>query len=141
MSAAFESFVQQELPKRGYLNTDVNPETVIVRRGVGPRQFGAVALLEGQILALVNGVLTGVYITDSGIGGNTIIRKAILNVTTPQVVWVITHNLNSENVIIQAFDQSKFVIIPNTIQIVDSNTVQLTFNTAQNGVARVIFLD
>ena len=43
--------------------------------------------------------------------------------------------------IVQAFDQDKFVIIPNTIQIVSDNVVELTFNSAMTGVARVIFLD
>lgn len=139
--SAFEDFVQQELPKRGYLNSDVPQETLIIRRGVGPRQFDAVQLAEGQILGLVNGLLTGVYVTDSGIGGDNILRKAILTVSSPSAVWTITHNLASENVIVQAFDQNKFVIIPETIQIVSDNVVQLTFNTAQSGVARVIFLD
>ena len=139
--SAFEDFVQQELPKRGYLNTDVNQETVIVRRGPGPRQFAAVQLAEGQILGLVAGVLRGVYVTDPGIGGDTIVRKAILTQSTPSLTWTVTHNLGSENVIVQAFDENKFVIIPNTIQIVNNNTVSLTWNTAQVGVARVIFLD
>lgn len=139
--SAFESFVQQELPKRGYLNSDVPQETLIIRRGVGPRQFSSVQLAEGEIVALVGGVLTGVRVTDSGIGGDNIVRKAILTVASPSAVWTITHNLGSENVIVQAFDQDKFVIIPNTIQIVSDNVVELTFNSAMTGVARVIFLD
>lgn len=139
--SAFEDFVQQELPKRGYLNTDVPQETLIIRRGQGPRQFDAVQLLEGQILGLVDGQLVGVYVTDPGVGGDNILRKAILTVSQPSAVWTITHNLGSENVIVQAFDQDKFVIIPNTIQIVSDDVVELTFSTAQSGVARVIFLD
>jgi hypothetical protein len=137
--SAFEDFVQQELPKRGYLNTDVSQETIIVRRGAGPRQFDAITLTDGQVLAKINGVLTGVSINDSGISGR--LRKAVLTVSTPTTTWTIPHNLNSENVIVQAFDQNKYVIIPNSIQIVDANTVQLTFSTVQSGVARVIFLD
>ena len=139
--SAFEDFVQSELPKRGYLNTDVPQETLIIRRGIGPRQFDAVKLTEGQILGLVGGVLTGVYVTDHGIGGDNIVRKAIYSVNSASAVWTIAHNLGSENVIIQAFDNDKFVIIPNTIQIVSNNVVELTFNTALTGVARVIFLD
>jgi hypothetical protein len=137
--SAFEDFVQQELPKRGYLNTDVSQETIIIRRGTGPRQFEAVTLSEGQVLAKVNGVLVGVNLNDSGLSGR--LRKAVLTVTTPSATWDIPHNLNSENVIVQAFDENKFVIIPNSIQIVDANTVELTFNTVQSGTARVIFLD
>ena len=53
--SAFEDFVQQELPKRGYLNSDVAQETIIIRRGAGPRQFDAVTLGEGEVLAKVGG--------------------------------------------------------------------------------------
>ena len=139
--SAFEDFVQAELPKRGYLNSDVSQETVIIRRGPGPRQFDAVVLSEGQVLGKVGGVLVGVNVTDTEIGGGEPLRKAVLEVTTPATTWTIPHGLGSENVIVQAFDATKFVIIPNAIQIVDEDTVQLTFNSAQAGTARVIFLD
>jgi hypothetical protein len=140
-ASAFESFVQQELPKRGYLNNDVSQETIIVRRGPGPRQFDAIELQEGEILALVNGKLQGVAVSDPSIGGNSGLRSAVFRSTTNVSVWTIQHNLDSENVIVQAFDDDKFVIIPNTIQIVDENTVKLTFSSAQNGTARIVFLD
>ena len=136
--SAFEDFVQNELPKRGYLNSDVSQETVIVRRGPGPRQFDAITLAEGQVLALVGGVLTGV--TVSALGAGTPLRKYV-QAFTGQVTWTVVHNLNSMDVIIQAFDESRFVMIPNSIQVVNANTVQLTFNTAQTGTARVVFLD
>lgn len=133
--SAFEDFIQTELPKRGYLNSDVAQETIIVRRGAGPRQFDAVQLQEGQVLAFVNGQLTGTSASAFGV------RKAIFTVDVAAATWTIQHNLGSENVIIQAFDESKFVIIPESMQVVDANTVELTFNTALTGVARIIFLD
>lgn len=138
--SAFEDFVQQELPKRGYLNSDVAQETVIIRRGTGPRQFDAVTFTEGQILGLKNGVLQGVSITDPAVGGSGLIRKFV-QAFTNQVTWTITHNSNSENVIVQAFDEDKYVIIPNSIQVIDANVVELTFNTMQTGTARAVFLD
>lgn len=139
--SAFEDFVQQELPKRGYLNTDPAQETIIVRRGAGPRQFDAVTLAEGQVLAKVNGVLTGVAVSDSSIGGYSGLRKAVLAVAEAATTWTIAHNLNSENVIIQAFDENKSVLFPDSMRIVDANTIELKFSTAQVGVARVVFLD
>ena len=138
--SAFEDFVQQELPKRGYLNSDVPQESIIIRRGLGPRQFDAVPLTEGQVLAFVNGSLTGASVTDSGLGGGAPLRKYVgsfTNLTT----WTINHNLGSEDVLIQAFDADKFVLIPNSIQIVDADTGELTFNSPVTGTARVIFLD
>ena len=135
--SAFEDFVQTELPKRPYLTADASEETVLVRRGAGPRQMAPVTIGEGQVLAKVDGVLVG--ISPASLSGA--VRKAVLTVSSPAMTWTITHNLNSENVIVQAFDTDKFVIIPSTIQVVDEDTVELTFNTAQAGVARVIFLD
>lgn len=135
--SAFEDFVQVEIPKRPYLNADPSTETVMVRRGAGPRQLSAVTLSEGQVLGMVNGQLVG---TDVSVLGNTV-RKAVLTVSSPAATWTITHNLNSENVIVQAFDENKYVVIPNSIQIVSEDVVELKFNTAQAGVARVVFLD
>lgn len=129
--SAFEDFVQQELPKRGYLNSDVAQETIIVRRGAGPRQFDSVQLNEGEVLALVGGVLTG----------KTAGPRKYIETFTNLTTWTVTHNLASENVIIQAFDDNKYVLIPDSMRIVDSNTVELKFNSSQSGVARVIFLD
>lgn len=132
--SAFENFVQQELPKRGYLNSDVAQESIIVRRGVGPRQFDAVTLQEGQALVLKNGQLQGITIVSSTL------KKSVINFNS-DLVWLVQHNLNSENIIIQCFDDTKSVIIPDSIQIQDSNLVIVTFNTAISGIARVITLD
>ena len=85
--SAFEDFVQQELPKRGYLNSDVGQETVIIRRGPGPRQFDAVNLAEGQVLGKVGGVLTGVNVTDPEVGGGEPLRKAVMEVSSPSQTW------------------------------------------------------
>lgn len=135
--SAFEDFVQQELPKRGYLNSDPDQETIIVRRGMGPRQFDAVTLAEGEVLAMVGGVLQGTNV--SAVGGG--VRKSITTVVSPVPTWTLTHNLGSENVIVQVFDTSKSVVIPQSIQIIDEDTVEITFGSAQAGVARIIFLD
>jgi len=132
--SAFEDFIQLELPKRGYLSSDVPQESVIIRRGAGPRQFDAIQFSEGEVLAYVGGTLQAVPIS-------SVIRKAVLTVESAATTWTITHNLNSENVIIQCFDETKKVILADVTQIVDANTVELTFSAAQAGVARVIFLD
>lgn len=133
--SAFETFVQLELPKRPYLDTDVSVETVIIRRGAGPRQLDAVTLTAGQVLGMVGGTLQGITLAGSGI------RKYILSESVASSTWNIPHNLGSTNVIVQVVDGSGFVLIPNNIQIVDANNVQITFDTAQTGTARVIFLD
>ena len=131
--SAFEDFIQIELPKRPYTNTDTAQESVLIRRGPGPRQHVGVELLDGQVLGKVGGVVQGV--------ANGALRSFKLEVPVATSTWNIVHNLNSEEVIVQIFDENKFVMLPDTIQIIDTNTVRVEFNTAQVGVARVIFLD
>jgi hypothetical protein len=132
--SAFEDFVQVELPKRGYLNTDPEQESIIVRRGPGPRQFDAIKLEEGQVLGFVNGQLAPMNLAGA-------IRKAVLPVVEPAATWVVTHNFGSENAIVQAFDENKSVIFPESITIDDENTITIQFNSLQSGTARIIFLD
>lgn len=136
--SAFEDFVQLELPKRPFLETDVAQESVLIRRGPGPRQLAGVALTEGQVVAMVGGVVVGADAsTLPGLG----IRKYIQEVTVAAAVWTVTHSLGSDNVIVQVVDELGFVIIPDQIQIVDVNSVQITFGTPQIGTVRIIFLD
>lgn len=133
--SAFEDFVQVELPKRGYLNTDVPQESIIIRRGAGPRQFDAIQLQEGQVLGVVNGALAPMNLAGSGI------RKAIVPVTVPATIWTVTHNFDSENAIVQCFDENKSVIFPDSITINDGDTITIGFNSMQTGTARIVFLD
>lgn len=135
--SAFEDFIQLEIPKRPYLNADVAEETVLVRRGAGPRQLSAVTLTNGQVLGMVGGVLVGTTVSALGNG----VRKAIQEFTVASSTWTVTHNLNSTNVIVQVVDAAGYVVIPNEIQIVDADTVTVTFGTVQTGTVRVIFLD
>ena len=136
--SAFEDFIQTELPKRGYLNSDVPQETVIIRRGNGPRQFDAITIGEGQVLGYQNGQLQAISVTSLVASG---MKKAILTISEPQTIWTINHYLGYDDVIVQCFDENNYVLIPDTTQIVDANTIRITFTNAQSGVARVIFLD
>jgi len=133
--SAFEDFVQLELPKRPYLEVDPAQETVIVRRGPGPRQLGAVTLTEGQVLGFSGGALVGV--TAQGLGT----RKFTLVVTIPADPWVVPHGMNSTNVIVQVVDAAGYVIIPDEIHLTDGDVVTISFGTAQTGTARLLFLD
>ena len=135
--SAFEDFVQLELPKRPYTETDTAQESVLVRRGPGPRQHVGVALAEGQVVAMVGGQIVGTTVASLGTG----VRKAILTVTSASALWNIPHNLGSTNAIVQVVDNNGYVLLPNETRIVDANNITLTFNTVQTGVARVIFLD
>jgi hypothetical protein len=132
--SAFEDFVQLELPKRPYLDTDVSTETVIIRRGAGPRQLDSVALTDGQVLGKVSGTLQGVTI---GAGATF---KKYSNSYTSSTSWVVAHGQASTDYIAQVFDATGNAIIPNEIVATNSNTVTILFSTAVAGTARLIFL-
>ncbi len=133
--SAFEDFVQLELPKRPYLASDPAQETVIVRRGAGPRQLGAVTLTDGQVLGKVGGVLTGV-----SIGAGATFKK-YTQTYAADTEWVVTHNQNSSVFIAQIFDDTGKVIIPDEIETTSANVITVTFNIATAGKVTVIFLE
>jgi hypothetical protein len=57
--SAFEDFVQTELPKRPYTDADTTLESLLVRRGVGPRQHQELAFTtDGQIPVYSGGSLS-----------------------------------------------------------------------------------
>jgi len=56
----FNEFVKTELPLRPILSTDGNQESILVRRGVGPRVFESVNINEGEVVGKSAGVLTSV---------------------------------------------------------------------------------
>ena len=132
--SAFETFVQIELPKRPFLETDVAQETVLVRRGPGPRQLGAVDLAEGEVLIKLGGVLVGA--TVSSLGFNKLTVPVAVAVDT----WTITHGFASTDAMVQVFNEDGEVMLADSTKIVDGSTIEVTFNTPQAGTARIIFL-
>ena len=133
--SAFEDFVQLELPKRPYLDTDVAVETVIVRRGVGPRQLGAVTLTNGQVLGMVGGTLQGV-----AIGAGATFKKYSETFTAAST-WTVTHGQASTNFVAQVYDSTGDLIIPDEIETTSANVVTIRFTSATAGSIRIIFLD
>jgi len=55
--------------------------------------------------------------------------------------WTITHNLGEENVILQVYDDSNQMIIPDTVTPTDTNEIVMTFNIATAGRAIIMFGD
>jgi hypothetical protein len=54
--------------------------------------------------------------------------------------WVITHNLNTTNInidVIVEYNSSLEKILPNAIEVVDSNTVHVVFTNSFIGSARI----
>lgn len=135
--STFETFVQAELPKRPFLQTDAPQNSVIIRSGIGPRQLSYVTINQGEVLT-VDGSGNLVSANLLALSG---IKKYSVQVTIPSLTWILPHNLNSEELIVQCFDTSKYVIIPDAIQILNPNQVRITFGQLQTGTARIIFLN
>ena len=52
---------------------------------------------------------------------------------TDSSTWVVTHNLDTETPLVQVYDIDDYQIIPQTLRITDTNTVTITFPTAETG--------
>lgn len=131
MATPFENFIQVEIPKRPYLDADVPAESVIVRRGAGPRQLNGVQLTNGQVLGMVNDELVGV--------SQTQVNFVSTAFETPDTTWTITHGRNNREAVCVLRDSSNNEIQPDNIQY-NPNTVVITFAVAQSGNATVVFL-
>jgi hypothetical protein len=130
MANPFQDFIQLELPKRPFLETDSAEETVFVRRGVAPRQMATISLNDGEVLGKVGGVLQGVVPTTAE--GVEHVQGAA------SATWTITHNKNNIKCVVQLVDENDDVIHANNIKI-EPNTITITFSIPQDGRANVMF--
>jgi sorbitol-specific phosphotransferase system component IIBC len=131
--SAFEDFIQVELPRRPWVDTDPAQESIPVRRGPGPRQLDFVSLTDGQVLGQVAGVVQGVDISGIGIKSHVHTQTVLLE------AWYIIHNQNSTDFIIYLEDASGDTIIPNNVSAVDPNIIEVDFGTAITGKAVLLF--
>lgn len=135
MANPFEDFIQLELPKRPWMATDVQEESVIVRRGAGPRQLAGVVLGEGQVLGMKDGTLQGVAATSGGTGADAV----SFSQDTPATTWTITHNRNNVNVSVSVYDADGKAFTPDEITVA-ANTVTITVLEAIAGHAVLFFI-
>lgn len=57
---------------------------------------------------------------------------------SPASTWVITHNLGNQHPLVQVYDTNHDVLIPQTINGLNTNTVVVTFSVSLAGYARVV---
>ena len=72
--------------------------------------------------------LTASYVT--GLGSYNY-RQTFTNQST----WTVSHNLNTQYVLVQAYDSANQQIVPQTITLTDANTVTITFPSNETGYA------
>lgn len=132
--ATFGEFVQQELPRRPFTYNDPPQESILVRRGPGPRQMEPVIINEGEFLTKIGGVVQ----SGPASGGGTI-KSEVFNQATPSATWTITHTQNSIDFVVQIFDSVGETILPNAIFLIDSSNIVIDFSNPVAGKAVVIF--
>ena len=71
----------------------------------------------------------GSQLTNISIGQTATVQKSFTNQST----WVVNHNLNTVNAIVQVYDNDNYQIIPQTLRITDNNNVTITFESARSG--------
>jgi hypothetical protein len=54
--------------------------------------------------------------------------------------WLIEHGRNSTSPVINVYDELGAIIVPNDIEIIDENTIKVTFQTVQFGKAVILFV-
>lgn len=133
--SAFTDFIQVELPKRPYLENDVAQNSVIIRKGAGPRQLEGIKLLAGQILMNVGGTIQAVNLDD--VSGNTDNHLHVQEI--PSNAWSIAHAGGSENVLVQLWDENGKTFVPDEITINDGNTVTVSLASPAIGKAVVLY--
>ena len=88
----------------------------------------------------ISGSVTASYFVGDGsrlenitVSQNATIKRSFTNQST----WVVTHNLDTPNAIVQVYDNNNYQLIPQTVRLTDDNTVTITFPTQESGYAVV----
>lgn len=137
MANAFESFIQLELPKRPYLPEDIQTESLLIRRGPGPRQLAGLKLEENQTVVFKDGQLTPAPY-GSPEGTSTTFGLAFYQ-EVPASVWTIAHNHANKNVVVTLLDNDFSEILADTLSVYD-NEIIINFVEPQSGYANIVFL-
>ena len=88
----------------------------------------------------ISGSITASYFVGDGsqLSGITVDQAATIQKSfTNQSTWVVDHNLNTQNAIVQVYDTDSYQIIPSTLRITDSNNITITFESPRSGYAVV----
>jgi hypothetical protein len=84
----------------------------------------------------ISGSVTASYFVGDGsrLENITVDQSATIKRSfTNQSTWVVSHNLDTENAIVQAYNNDNYQIIPQSVRLTDSNTVTITFPTQESG--------
>lgn len=71
----------------------------------------------------------GSQLTGITVAQTATVKRTFSNSST----WVVNHNLDTPNAIVQVYDSNDFQIIPATLKITNNDTVTVTFPQAESG--------
>lgn len=66
---------------------------------------------------------------------NTVVRPQ----DTPSTIWIVDHNFDRNNVMMQCFDSENKVVVPDSIEPIDSNSTRIVFTEAISGSTIAMF--
>jgi len=84
----------------------------------------------------ISGSVTASYFVGDGsrLENITVDQAATVQRTfTNSSTWVVNHNLDTPNAIVQVYDNDNYQMIPSTVRITDDNTITITFPQAESG--------
>lgn len=77
-------------------------------------------------------------VTKSWVETNTTSKYSITRGFTASTTETITHNLGTDEVIVQAYDSTGVQVIPGTVQIINTNNVDITFSSTLSNIKIVV---
>lgn len=70
--------------------------------------------------------------------GTSLTLGFTFTVIIPVTTWVIPHNQNTDNLVVQIYDTSNQLITPDQVDVTNVNTVTVHFATPQAGKAQLV---
>jgi len=123
----------------GEIAINVYDGKVFLRRSGSVDDIREVVTNEYSGAVAISGSITATsFIGDgSGLTNITVDQSATVKQSFTGTTWVVSHNLNAPNPIVQAYDNADYQIVPHSIRITDNDTITITFPQSVTGYAVV----
>jgi len=123
----------------GEIAINVYDGKVFLRRSGSVDDIREVVTNEYSGAVAISGSITATsFIGDgSGLTNITVDQSATVKQSFTGTTWVVSHNLNAPNPIVQAYDNADYQIVPQSIRITDNDTITITFPQSVTGYAVV----
>ena len=123
----------------GELAINVHDGKVFLRRSGSVDDIRQVVTDEFTGSLAVSGSVTATSFVGDGsqLTNITVDQAATVKQSFTGTTWTVSHNLDTENPIVQAYDNDNYQVIPQTIRITDSDTITITFPNSVSGYAVV----